>query len=37
VVVVTRKARRAVRRSVKKTQQRHKWRISAGLTGVTES
>jgi ribosome-associated translation inhibitor RaiA len=37
VVVVTRKARRAVRRSLKKSQQRHRWRISAGLTEATES
>jgi ribosome-associated translation inhibitor RaiA len=37
VVVVTRKARRAVRRSLKKSQQRHKWRISASLTEATES
>jgi len=37
VVVVTRKARRAVRRSLKKSQQRHKWRISAGLMEATES
>jgi putative sigma-54 modulation protein len=37
VVVVTRKARRAVRRSLKKSQQRHIWRISAGLTEATES
>ncbi len=37
VVVVTRKAKRAVRRSLKKSQQRHKWRISAGLTEAAES
>jgi len=37
VVVVTRKARRAVRRSLKKSQQRHRCRISAGLTEATES
>ncbi len=37
VVVVTRKAKRAVRRSLKKSQQRHKWRISTGLMEATES
>lgn len=34
VVVSLRKARRAVRRSLKKSQQRHRWR-SAGLREVT--
>ena len=37
VIVATRKAKRAVRRSLKKAQQRHKWRISAGLTEATET
>ena len=37
VVVAARKAKRAVRRSLKKSQQRHKWRIGTGLAGVTES
>jgi ribosome-associated translation inhibitor RaiA len=37
VVVVSRKAKRAVRRSLKKSQRRHKWRISAGLIEATET
>ena len=37
VVVVTRKAKRAVRRSLKKSQQRHRWRISTGFAEATES
>lgn len=37
VVVVTRKAKRAVRRSLKKSQQRHKCRISTGLMEATQS
>ena len=36
VVVSLRKARRAVRRSLEKSQQRHRWR-SAGLREVTEA
>ncbi len=37
VIVSVRKAKRAVRRSLKKSQLRHRWRAGAGLTEVTES
>ena len=37
VIVATRKAKRAVRRSVKKAQQRHKWRLGAGLREAAET
>lgn len=37
VVVATRKVKRAVRRSVKKAQQRQKWRTGAGLREATET
>ena len=37
VVVAARKAKRAVRRSLEKSQRRHKWRIGTGLAEAAES
>ena len=37
IVVAARKAKRAVRRSLKKSQQRRNWRVSTGLTEATET